>query len=64
MGHSHVLDYETCIKLQKRQGNRCDLCGDLLKRYEVHHRQAIAQGGTGALDIMSLLSPRRHASET
>ena len=64
MPKRHVLDVTACNKLKERQGNRCDLCGDLLKRYEAHHKQAISLGGTGDLDKLSLLCPQCHASET
>ena len=60
----HVLDSAIYDKLQIRQHNRCDVCGDALKRYEVHHRQAIAKGGTDDLDNLSLLCSQCHASET
>ena len=60
----HVLDAATCNQLQMRQHNRCNLCGDLLKRYEVHHKQAISHGGSDSLNNLSLLCPQCHASET
>ena len=60
----HMLDYGSCTKLKERHGNRCDVCGDLLKGYEVHHRQSVVQGGTDASGNLSLLCPQRHASDT
>ena len=39
---------EDARKLLEKQGHRCFSCGDMLKKYEKHHIQALAEGGSNA----------------
>ena len=48
----------------KLQGGRCDQCGDLMKVFEKHHRQAVAEGGSNLPENIVLLCPACHAHET
>ena len=46
---------ETLARLHARAQERCEACGDALTHPEVHHIQAVAQGGTNALENLQLL---------
>ena len=58
-----ISDKET-QHLLAQQNNRCDQCGDLLKKFERHHRQAVAEGGSNSPENIVLLCPQCHAQET
>ena len=59
-----TIDTETKNALMKRQENRCDECGDLLKKFEKHHRKPVAAGGSDGIDNLALLCPYCHATES
>ena len=49
-------------ELVERQGNRCVLCGDLMKNPELHHALPVAEGGTNQ-DVV-LICRTCHSEET
>ena len=59
-----TIDDKTKASLMQRQENRCDACGDLLKKCEKHHRKPVVAGGTDDIDNLALLCPYCHATET
>jgi len=54
---------EEAQRLLGEQKQRCRNCGDL-KRFEKHHRQAVAEGGSNLPDNIVLLCLPCHAQET
>ena len=58
------ISEETVTKLKAIPENRCGTCGDLLRRYEKHHKKPFCKGGTDDLDNLVLLCPQCHAQET
>ena len=42
-------------RLLDAQKQRCENCGDLLKKYEKHHKQAVAEGGANLIENIVLL---------
>ena len=56
----HISE-ETVTKLKAIQESRCGTCGDLLRRYEKHHKKPFCKGGTDDLDNLVLLCPQCHA---
>ena len=59
-----TIDTETKNALMTRQENRCDACGDLLKKIEKHHRTPVAAGGSDHINNLALLCPYCHATDT
>ena len=50
--------------LMEHQSNRCGACGDLLRKFENHHKQTVAAGGSDDINNLVFLCPACHASET
>ena len=50
--------------LMEHQSNRCGACGDLLRKFEKHHKQPVVAGGSDDINNLVLLCPACHASET
>ena len=58
------ISEEDTATLKERQKNRCDKCGDMLRRFEKHHVKPVAAGGSDSIDNLVLLCPPCHAQET
>ena len=59
-----IIDEDVAAELMQRQQKRCGACGDLLRRFEKHHKKPFSQGGTDDIDNIILLCPPCHATET
>lgn len=59
-----TISDEEAQQLLAQQKNRCAQCGDLLKKFEKHHKVARAEGGSNLPDNIALLCPPCHAQET
>ena len=59
-----TIPEDTATALMELQGNRCGACGDLLRKFEKHHKKPFSAGGTDDINNLVLLCPACHASET
>ena len=59
-----TIPEEITATLMEQQSNRCGACGDLLRKFEKHHKQPVAAGGSDDISNLVLLCPVCHASET
>ena len=60
----HIADRAYYVE---RQEGRCEACGETFEetdKVELHHRLALAQGGTNSPDNLVLLHAMCHAAET
>ena len=59
-----TIDTDVAAELMQKQQNRFGACGDLLRRFETHHKKPFSQGGTDNIDNIIPLCPPCHAHET
>ena len=55
---------KTVQELMKRQEGLCAECGDPLSKYDVHHKKAVAMGGTNDIDNLMAVCRACHAKLT